>query len=56
MTVMSRKSLGSEEVEKNVWLALFIKYELGYIDTESKSLQPSENPYGPIKVEPMCPV
>lgn len=48
--VFSGRTLGLEEVEENVWLLSFMDYDLGSIDLEEKSLQPLENPFGPIRV------
>jgi hypothetical protein len=48
--VFSGQKLGLKEVEENVWLVSFMKYDLGYVDLEEKCLQPLENPFGPIKV------
>jgi len=33
-------------VDEGIWLVSFMKYDLGYIDLEEKSLQPLENPFG----------
>jgi hypothetical protein len=51
-TVMAGQRLGIEEVDDGIWLVSFITYDLGYIDLEQKTLQPIENPFGPI-VSPM---
>ena len=44
--VLAGQMVGLKEVEQNVWLVSFMKYDLGYIDLEEKSLQPLENPFG----------
>jgi len=46
------QSVGLKEVEDNIWLVSFMDYDLGYIDLETKSLQPLDNPFGP-RVSPM---
>jgi len=38
--------VGVKEVDDGVWLASFMKYDLGYIDLEEKALQPLDNPFG----------
>lgn len=48
--VFSGQNLGLKEVEENVWLVSFMDYDLGYIDLEEKTLQPLENPFGPVRV------
>ena len=51
-TVMAGQRLGLKEVDDGIWLVSFIAYDLGYIDLEQKTLQPIDNPFGPI-VSPM---
>jgi transposase InsO family protein len=51
-TVFAGQSIGLKEVEDNVWLVSFMDYDLGYIDLETRSLQPLDNPFGP-RVSPM---
>lgn len=43
--VLAGQTVGLKEVEQNVWLVSFMKYDLGYIDLEEKALQPLENPF-----------
>jgi len=45
--VFAGQMLGLKEVEENVWLVSFMKYDLGYVDLEEKTLQPLDNPFGP---------
>jgi hypothetical protein len=45
------KSLAGQAVD-GIWLVSFMRYDLGYIDLEEKTLQALENPFGP-KVLPM---
>jgi hypothetical protein len=51
-TIMAGQRLGLKEVDNGIWLVSFIAYDLGYIDLEQKTLQPIDNPFGPI-VSPM---
>ena len=52
-TVFAGQTVGIKEVEEGVWLVSFMRYDLGYIDLEEKTLQPLDNPFGP-RVSPMC--
>ena len=40
-TVMAGQRLDIEEVDDGVWLVSFMRYDLGYIDLEQRTLQPS---------------
>jgi hypothetical protein len=51
-TVFAGQTVGIKEVEEHVWLVSFMRYDLGYIDLEEKTLQPLDNPFGP-RVSPM---
>ena len=51
-TVFAGQMLGIKEVDDGIWLATFIDYDLGYIDLESRNLQPIDNPFGP-RLSPM---
>jgi hypothetical protein len=44
--------LGIKEVDEGIWLVSFMHCDLGYIDLEQKTLQPTDNPFGP-GVSPM---
>ncbi len=44
---LARQAVGIKEVDDGIWLVSFMKYDLGYIDLEEKTLQPLENPFGP---------
>jgi len=35
------QAVGIKEVEEGIWLVSFMQYDLGYIDLEEKTLQPS---------------
>ena len=43
---LAGQTVGIKEVEDGIWLVSFMKYDLGYIDLEEKTLQPLENPFG----------
>ncbi len=45
-TSLAGQAVGVKEVDDGVWLVSFMKYDLGYIDLEEKTLQPLENPFG----------
>ena len=49
---LAGQAVGIKEVEDGIWLVSFMKYDLGYVDLEERTLQPLENPFGP-KVLPM---
>jgi transposase InsO family protein len=51
-TVLAGQRLGIKEVDEGIWLVSFMHYDLGYIDLEQKTLQPTDNPFGP-RVSPM---
>lgn len=43
--VFEGQTIGLKEVEEHTWLVSFANYDLGYIDLESKSLKPIDNPF-----------
>jgi transposase InsO family protein len=45
-TVLAGQTLGLKEVDEAIWLVSFMRYDLGYIDLEQKTLQPIDNPFG----------
>lgn len=47
-SVMAGQRLGVKEVDDGIWLVTFMTYDLGYVDLEQKTLQPIDNPFGPI--------
>jgi transposase InsO family protein len=51
-TVLAGQKLGIKEVDEGIWLVSFMHYDLGYIDLEQKTLQPTDNPFG-LGVSPM---
>ena len=51
-TVLAGQRLGLKEVDEGIWLVSFMRYDLGFIDLEQRTLQPLDNPFGP-RVSPM---
>jgi hypothetical protein len=51
-TVLAGQRVGIKEVDDGIWLVSFMRYDLGYIDLEQKTLQPLDNPFGP-RLSPM---
>jgi hypothetical protein len=51
-TVLAGQRLGIKEVDDGIWLVSFMRYDLGYIDLEQRTLQPIDNPFG-TRVSPM---
>ena len=51
-TVLAGQTLGIKEVDEGIWLASFMRYDLGYFDLEQKTLQPLDNPFG-TRLSPM---
>jgi hypothetical protein len=51
-TVLAGQRLGIKEIDEGIWLVSFMHYDLGYIDLEQRTLQPTDNPFGP-GVSPM---
>jgi hypothetical protein len=50
--VLAGQRLGIKEVDDGIWLASFMRYDLGYFDLEQKTLQPLDNPFG-TRLSPM---
>src|SRR5687768_5277104 len=46
-TVLAGQRLGIKEVDDGIWIVSFMRYDLGFIDLEQKTLQPVDNPFGP---------
>jgi hypothetical protein len=44
-SVLAGQRLGLREVEPDVWLVSFMRYDLGYIDLEARTLQTIDNPF-----------
>jgi transposase InsO family protein len=51
-TVLAGQRLGIKEVDDGIWLVSFMRYDLGFIDLEQKTLQPLDNPFG-TRLSPM---
>jgi hypothetical protein len=45
--VLAGQRLGIKEVDDGVWIVTLMRYDLGFIDLEQKTLQPVDNPFGP---------
>jgi transposase InsO family protein len=51
-TVLAGQRVGIKEVDEGIWIVSFMRYDLGYIDLEQKTLQPLDNPFG-TRLSPM---
>jgi transposase InsO family protein len=51
-TVLAGQRLGIKEVDEGIWLVSFMRYDLGYIDLEQRTLQTVDNPFG-TRLSPM---
>jgi transposase InsO family protein len=51
-TVLAGQKLGIKEVDDGIWLISFMRYDLGYIDLEQRTLQTIDNPFG-TRLSPM---
>lgn len=51
-TVFEGQRLGLREIDTDVWLVSFMRYDLGYIDLEARTLQTIDTPFGS-RVSPM---
>ena len=45
-TALAGQRLGIKEVDDGIWIVSFMRYHLGFIDLEQKTLQPTDNPFG----------
>ena len=50
--VLAGQRLGIKEVDDGIWLVSFMRYDLGYIDLEQRTLQTIDNPFG-TRLSPM---
>jgi transposase InsO family protein len=50
---LAGQRVGIKEVDDGIWIVSFMRYDLGYIDLEARTLQPLDNPFGP-RLPPMC--
>jgi hypothetical protein len=46
-TALAGQRVGIKEVDDGIWIVSFMRYDLGYIDLEARTLQPLDNPFGP---------
>ena len=46
-TVLAGQRLGIKEVDDGIGIVSFMRYDLGFIDLEQRTLQPLDNPFGP---------
>jgi hypothetical protein len=44
---LAGQRVGVKEVDDGIWIVSFMRYDLGYIDLEARTLQPLDNPIGP---------
>jgi transposase InsO family protein len=51
-TVLAGQKLGIKEVDDGIWIVSFMRYDLGYIDLEQRTLQTIDNPFG-TRLSPM---
>jgi hypothetical protein len=51
-SVLAGQRHGIKEVDEGIWLVSFMHYDLGYFDTEQKTLQTLGNPFG-TRLSPM---
>lgn len=51
-TVLAGQKIGLKEVDDGIWLVSFLRYDLGYIDLEQRTLQTIDNPFG-TRLSPM---
>jgi hypothetical protein len=51
-TALAGQRAGIKEVDDGIWIVSFMRYDLGYIDLEARTLQPLDNPLGP-RLSPM---
>ena len=51
-TALAGQTLGIKEVDDGIWLVSFMRYDLGYIDLEQRTLQTIDNPFG-TRLSPM---
>ena len=54
-TVFAGQTIGIREVDDQIWLVSFLKYDLGYFDKERDRVEPGPSPFMPDKVLTKCP-
>jgi len=45
-SALAGQNVGVKEVDNDIWLVSFMKYDLGYFDMSCKRIEPIENPFG----------
>ena len=50
--VLAGERVGIKEADEGIWIVSFMRYDLGYIDLEQKTLQPGDSPFG-ARLSPM---
>ena len=51
-TVLAGQKLGIKEIDDGIWIVSFMRYDLGSIDLEQRTLQTIDNPFG-TRLSPM---
>jgi hypothetical protein len=46
-TVLADQRLGIKEVDDDIWLVSFMRYDPGFIDLEQRTFAALDNPFGP---------
>src|SRR5437870_11358214 len=46
-TVFAGQAVGIQQLHDDSWLLGFMDYDLGYLDLETRVLEPLDNPFGP---------
>jgi hypothetical protein len=44
---LAGQRVGIKEVDEGIWIVSFMRYDLGYIDLEARTLQPPRQPFRP---------
>jgi transposase InsO family protein len=45
-SALAGQKIGIKEVDDGIWIVTFMRYDLGYIDLEQRTLQTIDNPFG----------
>ena len=46
-SVFAGQAVSIKEVHDDIWLVSFVDYDLGYVDLDTRVLEPLDNPFGP---------
>jgi putative transposase len=46
-TAFAGQAVGIKEIQDDIWLVSFMDYDLGYLDLDTRMLEPLDNPFGP---------